>query len=378
LLRLEKILPLAVLLVVALVGTSMSLPAAAQGNHRAGAAAQAVVGTPLIVAGAAGLMPQRVAAANVRRAAPRSAVRRSAARTAGRSKATDQLGLKSTVALVVDQDTSQVLFSKNSEAVLPIASLTKLMTALVVMEAGLPLDEPLEITSEDTNYEGLGRSRLRVGTRLTREEMLHLALMSSENRAAHALGRNFPGGLSAFVDAMNRKAQQLGMGDTRYVEPTGLSSDNRSSAHDLATLARAIYEYPLLRELSISTGYQVPVGRRQVRFRNTNALVNSPSWDIGLQKTGYISAAGRCLMMQASLAGRNLIMVFLDSAGRYTRIGDAQRVRRWLESQPAVAVPAAAQPAVLEAPADEPVLELELETVDPEADLLAPILQPMS
>jgi D-alanyl-D-alanine endopeptidase (penicillin-binding protein 7) len=354
----------------------MPVPAGAQGNHRVAAAAQGGIGAPSIVA-AAGLVPQRVAAANVRRAAPRNAVRRSAARTTGRSKAKDQLGLKSTVALVVDQDTSQVLFSKNSEAVLPIASLTKLMTALVVVEAGLPLDEPLEITSEDTNYEGLGRSRLRVGTRLTREEMLHLALMSSENRAAHALGRNFPGGLSAFVDAMNRKAQQLGMGDTRYVEPTGLSSDNRSSAHDLATLARAIYEYPLLRELSVSTGYQVPVGRRQVRFRNTNALVNSPSWDIGLQKTGYISAAGRCLMMQASMAGRNLIMVFLDSAGRYTRIGDAQRVRRWLESQPAVAIPAAVQPAAAsEAPASEPALELE--TVDPEADLLAPILQPMS
>ncbi len=173
--------------------------------------------------------------------------------------------------------------------------------------------------------------------------MLHLALMSSENRAAHALGRNYPGGLAAFVAAMNQKAHELGMNDTRYVEPTGLSSMNQSSARDLATLVKAAHEVPLIRELSTSPEYMVEVGNRSLQFHNTNGLVKSPDWDIGLQKTGYISEAGRCLVMQAKLAGRHLIMVFLDSAGKYSRIGDAERVRRWITaSMPAV--PAALEP----------------------------------
>ncbi|GIX25046.1 MAG: hypothetical protein KatS3mg122_2277 [Caldimonas sp.] len=242
----------------------------------------------------------------------------------------DPLDLKSSVALVLDQDTEEVLFSKNSQAVLPIASLTKLMTALVVIEAGQPLDEMLTITREDIDTEKGSRSRLAVGTRLSREEMLHLALMSSENRAAHALGRHYPGGLGPFVAAMNRKAQELGMHDTRFVEPTGLSSRNQSSARDLAVLVKATYEVPLIRELSTSPEYQVVVGNRQLKYRNTNGLVFNPTWDIGLQKTGYIAEAGRCLVMQAELAGRKLIMVFLDSAGRFSRLGDAERVRRWL------------------------------------------------
>ncbi len=244
----------------------------------------------------------------------------------------DDLDLKSSVALVVDQDTSEVLFSKNSQAVLPIASLTKLMTGLVVVDAQLPLDEVLEVTAADVDTEKGSRSRLSVGARLTRGEMLHLALMSSENRAAHALGRHYPGGLNAFVSAMNRKAQALGMSDTRYVEPTGLSSHNQSSAPDLARLVQTAYGYALLRELSTSPEHAVDVGNRTLQYRNTNGLISNPSWDIGLQKTGYISEAGRCLVMQTKLAGRKLIMIFLDSTGKYSRLGDAERVRRWLES----------------------------------------------
>lgn len=250
----------------------------------------------------------------------------------------DPLDLKSAVALVMDQDTNEVLLAKNSQAVLPIASITKLMTALVVVEAGQSLDEKLTITDEDIDTEKNSRSRLAVGTTLSRGELLHLALMSSENRAANAMGRNYPGGLQAFAAAMNQKAQALGMADTHYVEPTGLSSRNQSSARDLAVLVKAAHEVPLLRELSTSPEHQVALGRRKVEFRNTNGLVRSPSWDIGLQKTGYISEAGRCLVMQAQMAGRKVIMVFLDSAGKYSRIGDAERVRKWISSNPSAAV----------------------------------------
>ena len=253
----------------------------------------------------------------------------------------DSLDLKSSVALVLDQDTNEVLFSKNSQAVLPIASITKLMTAVVVTEARLPLDEILTVSQDDVDTEKGSHSRLKVGTQLNREEMLHLALMSSENRAAHALGRNFPGGINAFVAAMNRKARQLGMNDTQYAEPTGLSSRNQSSARDLATLVRAAHEHQIIREFSTSREYAVDVGNRPTQFRTTNALVRSPAWDIGLQKTGYISEAGRCLVMQAKMAGRQLIMVFLDSTGKYSRIGDAERVRRWVSELP-VHVPAVA------------------------------------
>jgi|WetSurMetagenome_2_1015567.scaffolds.fasta_scaffold02921_7 serine-type D-Ala-D-Ala endopeptidase (penicillin-binding protein 7) len=249
---------------------------------------------------------------------------------AGLGATADPLKLASNVALVIDQDTNQVLFSKNSDAVLPIASITKLMTAMVVIEAQLPMDEVLTITQDDVDTEKHSSSRLRVGTQLTRGEMLHLALMASENRAAHALGRHYPGGLSAFVEAMNRKAQSLGMTDTHYVEPTGLSSNNQSSAHDLTLLVKAAYEQPLMRELTTSREAEVEVGRRQLQFHNTNGLVRSPRWDIGLQKTGFINEAGRCLVMQAQLAGRKLIMVLLDSAGRYSRFADAERIRAWL------------------------------------------------
>lgn len=269
----------------------------------------------------------------------------------GLHSADDPLDLKSSVALVMDQETNEVLFSKNSKAVLPIASLTKLMTALVVAEANLPLDEVLTVSQADVDTEKGSRSRLRVGTRLTRGEMMHLALMSSENRAAHALGRSYPGGTDAFVSAMNRKSIELGMGNTRFVEPTGLSSQNQSSARDLATLVKVAYGYPLIRELSISPEHEVAVGRRQLQFHNTNRLVHNPEWDIGLQKTGYISEAGRCLVMQAKLAGRQLIMVFLDSAGKYSRLGDAERVRKWVsERPPVVAAPAAVAPTLAAPP----------------------------
>jgi serine-type D-Ala-D-Ala endopeptidase (penicillin-binding protein 7) len=268
--------------------------------------------------------------AGVQRAVATAPPRVSYGQAFGLHAADDPLDLKSSVALVLDQETEEILFAKNSQAVLPIASLTKLMTALVVIEAQQPLDEMLTITREDIDTEKGSRSRLAVGTRLSREEMLHLALMSSENRAANALGRHYPGGLRPFVAAMNRKALELGMGDTRFVEPTGLSSRNQSSARDLAVLVKATYEVPLIRELSTSHEYQVVVGKRHLQYRNTNGLVFNPSWEIGLQKTGYISEAGRCLVMQAELAGRKLIMVFLDSAGRLSRLGDAERVRNWL------------------------------------------------
>lgn len=259
---------------------------------------------------------------------------------AGLHSVSDQLDLKSSVALVIDQDTHEVLISKNQSAVLPIASLTKIMTGMLVTEAKLPMDEVITITQDDVDTEKNTRSRLGVGTTLTRGELLHLSLMSSENRAAHALGRTYPGGLNAFVALMNAKAKVLGMKATHFVEPTGLSSRNQSSAHDLATLVGAAYADPMLREYSTSPGHQIAVGNRTLQFNNTNRLVKNPSWDIGLQKTGFINEAGQCLVMQTKVAGRKLIMVFLDSAGKLSRIGDAERVRRWVESNPA-AVPAA-------------------------------------
>ncbi len=263
----------------------------------------------------------------------RSASRPTVGHLAGLSAVDDALGLKSNAVVVLDQSTNEVLFDKNASAVLPIASLTKLMTALVVTDAGLPLDEPITITEADIDTLKGSSSRLAVGTTLTRGELLHLALMSSENRAAHALGRTFPGGLHKFVEMMNVKAKLVGMMDTRYVDPTGLSPQNQSNAKDLATLASVAYDRPLIRDLSTSTGYAVESGHRTVHYRNSNQLVSNPDWTIGLQKTGYIAEAGRCLVMQATVAGRQLIMVFLDSAGKLTRIADAERVRRWVEAR---------------------------------------------
>jgi D-alanyl-D-alanine endopeptidase (penicillin-binding protein 7) len=277
---------------------------------------------------------QRAGQRSVARAKPPVAapVRLSVGQRAGLHATDDPLDLSSSVALVVDQQSGDVLLSKNPDAVLPIASITKLMTALIVAETGQPLDEVLTITAADIDTEKGSRSRLPVGTRLTRGEMLHLSLMSSENRAANALGRHYPGGLRAFVSAMNAKAQLLGMSDTEYAEPTGLSSRNRSSARDLALLVEAAYRHDVIRDLSTSTGMRVETGARPIAFHNTNRLVHSPAWEIGLQKTGFISEAGRCLVMQAEVAGRAVIMVFLDSVGRHARLGDAERVRQWVSS----------------------------------------------
>ncbi len=257
----------------------------------------------------------------------------SVARRVGLNRVRDPLRLRSSVALVVDQETQEVLYDKNAEAVLPIASITKLMTALVMVDSGLDMDQKIRITRADIDRVKGSRSRLSVGVRLSRKQLLHLALMSSENRAAHALGRTFPGGTQAFVANMNAKAQLLGMTDTQYADPTGLSSANRSSAYDLARLARVAYDRPLIRNLSTDESYAVRVGRRMLQYRNTNALVRNDGWDIGLQKTGYIREAGRCLLMQTRVAGRDVIMVFLDSVGKLSRLGDAARVRRWLEAQ---------------------------------------------
>ena len=281
---------------------------------------------------------RRQAKANAPKAPAAKAVaaapRPSFGQLAGLHAVNDPLDLRSSVALVIDQDTQEVLLRKNDQAVLPIASLTKLMTGLVIAEANLPMSEMVAITQADVDTEKGSSSRLAVGSVLSRGDLMHLALMSSENRAAHALGRTFPGGLEAFVQRMNARAQALGMRDTRYVEPTGLSSRNQSSAQDLATLVAAAYKEPMLRELSTSPGREIEVGRRVLQYNNTNRLVKSPQWDIGLQKTGYISEAGQCLVMQAQISGRKLILVFLDSAGKLSRIADAERVRRWLETGP--------------------------------------------
>jgi D-alanyl-D-alanine endopeptidase (penicillin-binding protein 7) len=285
-----------------------------------------------------------VASVKPRRKARVAPDRPSLAQKQGLRGTDDPLELKSSVALVMDQDTDEVLFSKNAEAVLPIASITKLMTAIVVLDAEQPMDETLKVSKVALDTPRNNHSRLRVGAELSRGELMHLALMSSENRAAFAIGAAYPGGLSAAVEAMNRKARELGMNDSHFVEPTGLSADNRSSAHDLALLVKAAYQNPVLREYSTAPDASVAVGRRLVQFRNTNSLVRSPMWEIGLQKTGYISEAGRCVVMQAHLAGRKLIMVLLDSAGRYSRVGDAERIRRWLDARPASPVAPAALP----------------------------------
>lgn len=259
---------------------------------------------------------------------------------AGLHQTRDPLALKSNAAFVIDQTSLQVLFEKNAGFALPIASLTKLMTALVVVEARQNMDEVLEVTSDDIDRERNSSSRLRVGSQMTRANMLHIALMSSENRAASALGRNYPGGLPAFVAAMNAKARALGMKDAHFVDSTGLSSNNVASARDLAKLVVAAYHHPVIRDYSTDAHYAVNTGRYQLNYMNSNRLVMNPGWEIGLQKTGYIAEAGRCLVMQARIEGRPVVMVFLDSKGKDTRLADAGRVRKWLE----VARPQAATP----------------------------------
>lgn len=265
--------------------------------------------------------------------APAAEVRQSFGRAAGLHRTKDPLRLVSSAALAIDQDTGRVLVKKNEDAVLPIASLTKLMTAIIVTEGKLPLDEQITITEDDVDNERHSRSRLRVGTTLTRGQALHLALMSSENRAAHALGRTFPGGVGQFVNAMNNKARQLGMKTATFVDPTGLSNRNQASARDLATLAIEASRHKLLREYSTTQRHQVTFGKRTLQYLNSNRLVKNPAWDITLQKTGYIVEAGQCVTMNARIGGHNIVMVLLDANDKGSRSADAERIRRWVTAQ---------------------------------------------
>ncbi len=242
------------------------------------------------------------------------------------------LAIQSSAALVLDQTTGKALVEKQPDAVLPIASISKLMTAMVVLDAGLDLNEIISISHDDIDDLKGTRSRLPVGTTMTRETAMLLALMSSENRAANALGRHYPGGLPAFVAAMNRKARSLGMFDSRFEEPTGLSSNNVSTAHDLARMVTAAARYPEIRMFSTTAEAKVELNGRIQNFGNTNALVRSENWQIGVSKTGYISEAGRCLVMQAWVADKPVVIVLLDSQGKMTRVGDANRIKRWMES----------------------------------------------
>ena len=242
-------------------------------------------------------------------------------------------GVKSNSVLVIDGSNSSVIYSKRADVPAPIASITKLMTALVVLEGAQPLDEVLEVTKDDRSFEKGAYSRLAIGAKLTRGDLLHLALMSSENRAAHAIGRNYPGGLDVFVHTMNLKAQALGMTHTHFVDPTGLSSENQASPNDLAKLVMAASRDSTIRDYSTDREHTVKVGRHLLAFHNTNVLVKNPAWDIVVQKTGYISEAGKCLVMQAMIDGHAIIIVLLDSYGKYTRVADAKRIRKWMEGQ---------------------------------------------
>ncbi len=244
----------------------------------------------------------------------------------------DDVFLRSSVVLVQDAASGETLIAKNQGAVLPIASITKLMTAMVILDANLNLGQRVAISDEDYDLLKGTRSRLRPGTVLTRDELLLLALMSSENRAAASLGRTYPGGLEVFVAAMNAKALVLGMGATKFVDPTGLSSANVSTAHDLARLVAAAHEYPLIREYSTRESATVQALGRPLGYRNTNGLVRSAQWDIGLSKTGYISEAGRCLVMRVRMASREVNVVLLDSWGKFSRAGDANRIKKWLDA----------------------------------------------
>jgi len=244
----------------------------------------------------------------------------------------DALMLRSSVAYVIDQNSGESLFDKNSRAVVPIASITKLMTSMVVLDSKEPMTDQIEVTDEDRDYEKNTGSRLSVGSVLSREDMLHIALMASENRAAAALSRYFPGGRPAFLAAMNAKAKQLGMTDTHFESPSGLTSENVSTARDLVKMVNAAYQYPMIRQFSTDHSYEVYTGKRSIAYNSTNALVRNPTWDIGLQKTGFINEAGECMVMQTTIHGRPMIVVLLDSSGKYTRFADATRLRNWLDN----------------------------------------------
>jgi D-alanyl-D-alanine endopeptidase (penicillin-binding protein 7) len=243
-----------------------------------------------------------------------------------------KVSFRSASVLVQDADTGEVVLTKNSDAIVPIASITKLMTAIVTLDRGVDLEESVMLSKEDGDRLKGTKSRLKPGVVLTRNELLMLALMASENRAAAALGRSYPEGREAFVAAMNQKAVELGMSDSRFVDPTGLSKGNVSSARDLVKLVNAAHGYELIREYSTRDRATVTALGRKINFRNTNGLVRNSHWEIGLSKTGYISEAGRCLVMRVRLASKDLIVVLLDSWGKQSRIGDANRIRKWLET----------------------------------------------
>ncbi|MCU0896550.1 MAG: D-alanyl-D-alanine endopeptidase [Burkholderiales bacterium] len=282
----------------------------------------------------------------------------------------DDLRLKSSAVLVMDEQTGEVLYGKNTDAVVPIASITKLMTAMVTLDAALDMRELVEISTEEieiTRSSG-AKARLPRGTSLSRDDLLHLALMASDNRAAAALASSYPGGVDAFVAAMNAKARLLDMGDSRFADPTGLTPENVSSAEDLAKLVRAANDYPLIREYSTSPSHEVTINGRRVQFGNTNALVRANDWEIGLQKTGFIRAAGRCLVMYAKLATRPVVIVLLDSVGKYTRLVDAARIREWLE--PGYSVPTGlvrAEAAKVRTVAKKPVVKVRAPSAAPRA-----------
>jgi D-alanyl-D-alanine endopeptidase (penicillin-binding protein 7) len=243
------------------------------------------------------------------------------------------LKVSSHIAMIFDEQTQLPLYNKNTQTVVPIASITKLMTAMVLLDANLPMDEVVSVEQDDPNTVKRARSRLRVGMAFTRNEMLRMALMASENRAALALARSYPGGAAALVAAMNAKARVLGMESTRFFDPTGLNCDNVSTAQDLVKMVAAARYYPLIHQYTTTATHSVDnLGGRTMRFSNTNPLVKNSSWEIGLSKTGFINEAGRCLVMQATINHRPLIIVLLDSWGKRTRVGDANRIKRWMES----------------------------------------------
>ena len=249
--------------------------------------------------------------------------------------AQSSLHLRSESAFVLDAQHGRVIYGKKADEVRPIASITKLMTAMVVLDAKLPLNEKIAIKSADVDRIKNTRSRLSVGARLTREELLLVALMSSDNRAAAALGRTYPGGTKVFVEAMNNKAFELGMGNSRFVESTGLSSKNVSTARDLAKLVEAAHSYKLIRKCTTTAVHalKLPHRKRSLLYKNTNSLVRRGAWEIGVSKTGFLKAAGRCLVMHAKVTGKPVIIVLLDSWGKNTRIGDANRIKKWMEKQ---------------------------------------------
>ncbi|SMG01621.1 serine hydrolase [Burkholderia singularis] len=330
-------------------GTKHRPAASARGKTPANVSANASIrkasfhrepGHPVPAAHALATTPPAARHSNARHDKPTGTVRRAAftprhALTARPFDSEDEslpFGLHSNIVYMIDQSTGEALFDKNSQTVTPIASITKLMTAMVVLDSKAPLDELLEVTDDDRDQEKFTSSRLSIGSTLTRNDMLHIALMASENRAAAALSRYYPGGREAFIDAMNRKARELGMVDTHFENPAGLSKYNVSTARDLAKMVNAAYQYPLIRQYSTDVDYEVDTGQGVLYYRSTNALVRDGDWDIGVQKTGYIKESGICLVMQTTIDNRPVVMVLLDSGRRHADFFDAARLRTMLTS----------------------------------------------